>query len=413
MNLSKTRTIFLVDMNAFFIGCEMTRSPALKEGPAAVSGDPERRTGIILAANYPARACGVRTAMTVHQALKLCPEMKLVPPDHSFYSQKSQEVMELLSGYSPVVEQNSIDEAWLDMTGTEGLFGTPREAATLIQEEIRTSLDLWCSIGIANNKFCAKMASELKKPLGITELYEEDVTAKLWPLPVREMHGVGAKTAEKLNSIGITTIGQLAHTDEALLFRMFGKAGREIHLHANGRDDSPLTPRAATDVKSIGRSVTLPADLSDLAEAKRVLLALSDDIGRRARRLGKKGHTLQITLKYADFQVATRQMPVPETSTTQEIYEAGCQLLSQHWNPSRPVRLLGISLNGFEGSQTWQAAEESVQLSFFDPAAADHASTPDHHSTNSEKEQRIDQAMDQIREKLGSNLITRGSLIRK
>ena len=152
-------------MNAFFISCEMTRNDSLVGIPAAVAGDPKKRTGIILAANYEARSLGVKTAMVLHEALKLCHELKVVPPDHHFYGQKSEEVMNLLSNYTPVLEQNSIDEAWLDMTGSEGMFGKPLDAAKRIINEIKDSLGLWCSIGIAENKFLAKMAVEMKKPL--------------------------------------------------------------------------------------------------------------------------------------------------------------------------------------------------------------------------------------------------------
>ena len=155
------KVIFLVDMNAFFISCEMTRDHSLVGIPAAVAGDPQKRSGIILAANYEARSFGVKTAMVLHEALKLCPKIVLVPPDHHFYGEKSKEVMDLLSNYTPILEQNSIDEAWLDMTGCEGLFGKPVEAAKRIMNEIKDRLGLWCSIGIAENKFLAKMAAEM------------------------------------------------------------------------------------------------------------------------------------------------------------------------------------------------------------------------------------------------------------
>src|SRR5450759_4685452 len=214
---STQKVIFLVDMNAFFISCEMTRNDSLVGIPAAVAGDPKKRIGIILAANYEARASGVKTAMVLHEALKLCPKIVLVPPDHRFYEQKSKEVMDLLLNYTPILEQNSIDEAWLDMTGGEGLFGKPVEAAKRIMDEIKDRLGLWCSIGIAENKFLAKMASEMKKPLGITEIWEKDIPTKLWPLPVKEMYGIGGKTAEKLNHMGIKTIGELAKLDVNLL----------------------------------------------------------------------------------------------------------------------------------------------------------------------------------------------------
>jgi len=234
------KVIFLVDMNAFFISCEMTRNDSLVGTPAAVAGDPKKRSGIILAANYEARSYGVKTAMVLHDALKLCPEMILLPPDHLFYKQKSGEVMDLLSNYTPTLEQNSIDEAWLDMTGCEGLFGNPLKAANRIMDEIKDRLGLWCSIGIAENNFLAKMASDMKKPLGITELWKHDIPTKLWPLPVKEMYGIGAKTAARLNRMGINTISDLAKFDVTRIIKTFGKYGNEIYQRANGIDYSPV-----------------------------------------------------------------------------------------------------------------------------------------------------------------------------
>ncbi|MHB8090912.1 MAG: DNA polymerase IV [Syntrophales bacterium] len=391
------RVIFLVDMNAFFISCEMTRNPSLVGNPAAVAGDPEKRRGIILAANYEARACGVKTAMVLHEALKLCPKIMLTPPDHHFYEEKSNEVMSLLLNYTPVMEQNSIDEGWLDMTGCEGLFGEPLEAARRIMAEIKDRLGLWCSIGIAENKFLAKMAAEMKKPLGITEIWENDIPTKLWPLPVKEMYGVGSKTAEKLNRVGMRTIGAVAGADMNLLVKALGKVGKDIYLHAQGIDNSPVLPRQADEMKSIGRSTTLPEDISDIEQAKLVLMNLADDVGRDARKHDKKGRTIQITLKYSDFNVVNRQTAVSATYATREIYQAGCRLLEQNWSSRRPVRLIGISLSGFN--------EEcpSVQLSLFDQVEE---------KPKSYKNDLIDRAMDKIRSRHGSTIITFASLVK-
>ena len=376
----------------------MTRNDSLVGKPAAVAGDPKKRTGIILAANYEARSYGIKTAMVLHEALKLCPKLTLVPPDHHFYGQKSEEVMDLLSNYTPVLEQNSIDEAWLDMTGSEGLFGKSVEAAKRIMDEIKNKLGLWCSIGIAENKFLAKMAAEMKKPLGITELWKHDIPTKLWPLPVKEMHGIGGKTTEKLNRMGIKTIGNLAKFDINLIVKTFGKGGSEIHLHANGIDNSPVLARLADDMKSIGRSTTLPEDISDIEKAKIAIMELADDIGMTARRHSKKGCTVHITLKYSDFQVVTRQATIPATCITKEIYQAGCSLLEQNWNRLHPVRLIGISLSGFHEDSY------SAQLSLFDQIEG---------TVKSDKNERIDKAMDKIRNKHGSEIITFAALVKK
>jgi DNA polymerase-4 len=376
----------------------MTRNDSLLGTPAAVAGDPKKRTGIILAANYEARARGVKTTMVLHEALKLCPKMILIPPDHHFYSERSMEVMNLLSNYTPVLEHNSIDEAWLDMTGSGGLFGTPVKAAKLIMDEIKDRLGLWCSIGIAENKFLAKMAAEMMKPLGITELWEADIPIKLWPLPVENMYGIGSKTAEKLNRLGVKTIGDLAKCDTNRLTKTFGKGGSEIYLHAKGIDNSPVQARLADDMKSIGRSTTLPKDISDIEKAKLVLMELADDVGMTARRHGKKGRNVHITLKYSDFKVVTRQTTIPAISSTKEIYRAGCSLLEQNWDRFHSVRLIGISLSGFhEGGA-------SDQSSLFDEME-DHV--------KSDKNERIDKAMDKIRAKHGSEIITFAALVKK
>jgi DNA polymerase-4 len=385
-------------MNAFFISCEMTRNDSLVGIPAAVAGDPKKRTGIILAANYEARSFGVKTAMVLHEALKLCPKLTIVPPDHHFYGQKSEEVMDLLSKYTPTLEQNSIDEAWLDMTGSEGLFGKPVVAAKRIMDEIKDGLGLWCSIGIAKNKFLAKMAAEMKKPLGITELWQHDIQDKLWPLPVKEMYGVGAKTSEKLNRMGIKTIGELAKSDVSTVIKALGKVGNEIYLHANGIDNSTVLARVDDDAKSIGREKTLPKDITDIEKAKIVLMELADDIGMTVRKQGKQGRTVHITMKYSDFRSVTRQITIPATSVTKEIYQAGCRLLEQNWNKSNSVRLIGISISGFHEDIS------SDQLSLFYPMQI-HVTT--------DKNKQIDKAMDKIRNKYGSEKITLATLVKK
>lgn len=390
------RVIFLVDMNAFFISCEMSVNPALKGKPAAVAGNPKNRSGIILAANYDARRYGVKTTMLIHEARRLCPGLVLVPPSHGLYDAKSREVMRILCRYSPVIQQNSIDEAWMDMTGSESLFGKPLEIAGKIMKDIQEELDLWCSIGISENKFLAKMASEMKKPQGITEVWEKDVPQKIWPLPVREMYGIGKQTERKLLDMAIYTIGDIAGCHVDILYKTFGKFGEELHRLANGIDPSPVTEHPQHDSKSISRSTTLSRDIADLDCAKAVLLRLAEDVGAEARSYGFKGKTVSIVIKYGDFQSITRQKSIQPTYLTRDIYQIGIKLLTENWNTNRPVRLLGIGLGNIDESPV-------EQVSIFETAELD---------TGNKKEEKLERAMDTIREKFGADKIKRAKVIR-
>lgn len=386
------RIIFLVDMNAFFISCEALGNPTLKTRPAAVAGDPKRRSGIILTANYEARKFGVRTAMTIGQARKLCPNILLVPPHRPLYEAKSRAVMALLGEFTPLVEQSSIDEAWLDMTGTGGLWGKPPDAARKIMERINGELGLWCSIGISENKFLAKMAADMKKPQGITELWVPDVPRKLWPLPVGDLYGIGRQTASRLRERGFCTIGDLALSGRDFLLARFGKYGGELYRLANGLDDSPVAAREAGAVKSVGRSTTFPQDIADLKTAKEEMAKLAEEVGVELRRRGKKGSTVQISVKYADFKSITRQRKVRPTSLTREIRAAADSLLEQNWS-HRPVRLLGVAVSGFE-----RTAEDG-QLSFFG------GNEPE----EDRKEENLERAVDAIRERFGGGSVKRAS----
>lgn len=389
-------------MNAFFISCEMTRNSKLIGIPAAVAGNPQNRTGIVLAANYEARRFGVKTAMTLNNALKLCPTMTVVPPDHRFYRQKSSEVMNLLSKYTPIIEQSSIDEAWLDMTGTENLFGKPADAAKLIMEDIKENLGLWCSIGISEGKFLSKMASDMKKPLGITELWKRDIQTKLWPLSIKSMHGVGAKTYEKLHSLGIETIGDFANLKKDDAHQILGKFGLDLYHHAHGIDTTPVQVISPDDMKSIGRSTTLPEDLVDIEQLKYILLTLCEDIGRSARKHNKRGRTVNLTLKSSDFKVIHRQVTIKATFNTMEIYEAGYHLLKLHLNPKIPIRLIGVSISGFEDTSVPE------QISIFNMDEFNKRDT-----IGNNRNEKIDMVMDSIRNKYGSDKISRASLIIK
>jgi len=395
------RVIFLVDMNAFFISCEMARNPELKGKPAAVAGNPKKRAGIILAANYEARRYGVKTTMLISDAKKLCPSIAFVPSDHSYYENMSDKVMNILSSYTLVMQQNSIDEAWLDMTGCGGLFGSPTEAAEKIMKEILDKLDLWCSIGISYNKFLAKMASDMKKPLGITEINKEDMEKKLWPLSVGDMFGVGKKTEKKLNSMGIYTVGDIAKYDKLLLIKSLGKYGEDIHNQANGIDNSKVETNVQVENKSIGRSITLPNDTLDIEYIKGILYKLSEEVGSEARKYGNKGRTVSITIKYNDFQTITRQKSIPSTYLTKDIYETGANLLYENWNPktNRPIRLIGISLSNI-------LEKDERQITIFD--IGNFNVDDDYGDNNKNKQEAIEKTIDSLREKFGKEKIKMG-----
>ena len=395
------RIVLLVDMNAFYISCEMSRNTALKNIPAAVAGDPENRTGIVLAANYSARNYGVKTAMTLHEAFKKCPDLVTIAPDHAFYNQRSKEVMSYLYHFSPVIEQNSIDEAWLDITGTEKLFGPPFQVAEKIMAGLKDELDLWCSIGISDNKFLSKMAADMKKPLGITELWPKNITDKLWPMPAQAMYGVGNKTMEKLKTLKISTIGEIAAADASTLVTHFGSVGMDLHRKANGIDPAPVIPHLKDDMKSIGRSTTLQADAYSADSVRSIFLSLAEDVGIRARNHSKKGTTVQVTLKFNDFKSITRQTTTSPTFYTKDLFDLGFSLLKKHWPATKGVRLIGISLTGFD------PIDDGRQMSMFDSLNID---SPESKQSNAYK---IDEVMDSIRKKHGSRIVSRASLIEK
>jgi len=259
------KKIFLVDMNAFYISCEERLDKSLREKNAAVAGDPTERTGIILTANYNARKYGIKTAMSIYEAKKLCPGLVLVKPDHTLYANVSQRIMNILSDYSPMIEQNSIDEAWIDMTGADAYFGRAyTEIAADIQKTIYMKEEIPCSIGISYNKFLSKMAAELKKPNGIVSIEKNDLCIKLWPLPIEKMYGCGKVMSAKLKAAGMDTVGKLAEADPVMLKRKFGATGISLHNSANGNDESE-TIHTHNKVKSVSRETTLLEDTVDLS----------------------------------------------------------------------------------------------------------------------------------------------------
>ena len=385
------RYILHVDMNAFFASCHQAENPAWRGKPLLVAGDPKKRHGIILTASYEARKYGVKTGIPVWQAKKLCPQGIFVPPDHGLYLSYAEKILEIMRFYTPLVEPFSIDEAWLDVTGSVRLFGPAAEIGRTLQQRIREEVKISCSVGLAPNKFLAKMASERQKPNGFTVIMPADVEKILWPLPVEEMVGVGHKLAPALKEMGVETIGRLAAMPKHLLTARFGVIGEVLLKLANGEDDSPVDPHALDKVKSIGHSVTLPRDLCDPEDIARVLLDLSELVGRRLRRGGYSARTVTLTVKDQNFVSTTRSRTLPgPTVLTETIYETALSIYRTHYEPWRKVRLLGVSVSNL------QEKEEGRQLALW--------------YGNEEKRARLTEAVDTLKDRFGDYILRRASL---
>jgi len=387
------KSILHIDMNAFFISCETAENPALKDIPAAVAGHESSRTGIILSPNYIARSYGVKTTMLNSEARRLCPDIILVAPRHRLYEEYSRKVMDILRTYSDLLEPYSIDEAWIDVTHVQHLFGSPTVIAQKIKTQLYSELGLTCSIGISTNKILSKMASDFQKPDGLTVLYPTDIANKMWPLPVGKLLYIGKKTETKLNKIGITTIGELAQADPDVLINLFGKYGETIYQYANGEGDDVVCPERRHE-KSINHTVTLPSDALSLNDITPILLNCCEVIGARLRQDGLQSCVLGITLRYKDFTTHNRQITLEhETDITEEIYRQALELVRKHWS-GQPVRLIGVY-----ATKLIRKSHE-VQLSFFDQSKRD-------------KLERLNQVVDHIRSKYGEHAVQRSSLIKK
>ncbi|KMY54689.1 DNA polymerase IV [Bacillus sp. FJAT-27231] len=353
------RVILHVDMNSFYASVEVAHDPSLRGRPLAIAGNPQERKGIIVTCSYEAREFGIKTTMTVWEAKRLCPELIILPPNFERYRQASQEMFRILTQYTPLIEPVSIDEGYLDITNSHSL-GKPLDIARAIQQQILAHLSLPCSIGVAPNKFLAKMASDMKKPLGITVLRKREVPAVLWPLPVINMHGVGQKTADKLAALGILTIGDLAKGNDHLLKSRLGIRGMRLKERANGVDHRKVDPEAANDFKSVGQSITLPKDETKQQELLAVLQKLSERVAARLQKKEVLGTSISIMIRYKDWKTITRSKRLAEpTQNTSAILEEAKCLFLKHWN-GNGVRLLGITL-----SDLVEKGQADVQLDLF------------------------------------------------
>lgn len=383
--------ILHVDMNAFFAACHQAQEPALKGKPVLVSGDPSSRHGIVLTASYEARRFGVKTAMPTAQALRLCPQALIVAPNFRLYSFYSKQIMAILNSFTPLVEQYSIDEAWLDVSGCENLFGPADNIAREIKQKIKHQLDLSCSIGIAPSKILAKMASDLEKPDGLVIITADNIASRIWPLAVDKLFGVGPQTTAALNSLGVFTIGDLAGFPLAVLKQRFGAYGPYLAQLAQGQDHSSVDPNPDT-AKSIGNSITLPQDAETAAEIETILLALAEEVGTRLRRRNLKGSTITVSVKTPDFRLITRSRTYPEaTNLTETIYRRAGEIYRQHLQ-GRRVRLVGVTVSNIT------AASAGTQLSLFSASEDD-------------KRARLAQTVDQVRARFGDRSLVRARLL--
>jgi DNA polymerase-4 len=339
------RIIFHVDLDAFFAAVEEIEDPSLKDKPLIVGGRPDQR-GVVASANYEAREFGVRAAMPTAQALRRCPKAVVCPPRHELYRAYSKRVMALLRQVSPIIEALSIDEAFLDMTEHIPNGETPLETARSLQDRIQTELDLSASIGIAGNKLVAKIASDFEKPRGLTYISPGQEAEFLAPLPVQSLWGIGPITAQKLNQMGIKTIGDLVRLPETELVQRFGINGARMWRYARGIDYRPVQTSRA--VKSISQERTFSQDVGNPQILQKTLQKMSRQLAQRLQKKDFTARTVTLKLRYSDFTTLTRSITRDSaTNSPQEIYRQAHHLWQTHWITDRPVRLIGLGVSHF------------------------------------------------------------------
>lgn len=375
----KDRIILHCDLNNFFASVSLLFNPTLKNLPVAVCGDKENRHGIVLAKNENAKKYGVKTAEAIFEAKKKCPELVILPPMMEEYRRYSKKVREIYARYTDMIEPFGIDECWLDVTGSTMLFGNGKEIADKIRNDIKNELGITISVGVSFNKIFAKLGSDMKKPDAVTVISKENFKEKVWPLPVSDLLFAGRKTADKLRSVGIYSVGDVAACDTALLERLLGKNGTELKKYALGEDCSPVvTPSADDKPKSIGRSVTGAKDFTCFDDVWSVFLNLSQTVSDELR-----GHSLfaggvQVHIRTSSLNVKEFSRSFPDTTNSAlTIAKRGMELLRQNYNFAEPLRSVGIkaiNLKAFEtavqedifGNAERQAEKEKIEASIYE-----------------------------------------------
>lgn len=387
------RTILHCDCNSFFASVELLSHPELQDKPVAVCGDPESRHGIILAKNEPAKKFGIKTAETIWQAQRKCPDLVLLPSHHGEYRRYSKLINELYEHYTDLVEPFGIDESWLDVTGSMHLFGgTGKAVADRLRAEVRDRFGLTISVGVSFNKIFAKLGSDYKKPDATTVITRENFRDIVWPLPVTDLLFVGRSSAAVLAKYGIKTIGELAAFDLDSLTALLGKQGEQLWQYANGLEHSPVAP-AGTYVppKSVGNGETFPHDLVGMEQLREGLRPLAEQVAFRLRKHHMKCTTLQLTIRDPHFHDICRQRPLTApTCTTPDLLHAAMDILIDCWNENSPVRALTLTAQSLIPED--QAVE---QVDLFDTAAPQRRA----------KREKLERTMDQLRAKYGSDKI--------
>ena len=386
------RVILHCDCNNFFASVELMDYPQYRDRPVAVAGDPENRHGIILAKNQIAKRYGVQTAEPIWQAQRKCPGLLLLPPHMERYRELSHRCNAIYLDVTDQVEAFSIDESWLDVTGSQLLFGDGPTIADMLRKRIREELGITISVGVSDNKTWAKMGSDYKKPDATTVITRENVREILYPLPVSDLLFVGKAAADALIRHGVTTIGAIADADPALLSRFLGKQGEAYWRMANGLDDSPVRRYGETDpVKSVSNSTTFAKDLVGREACHAGLLRLCDSVGTRLRRHHMKCCTVTIQIKDPQLKIISRQRTlIMPTNLTRQLYHESCALLDAYWPENAPVRLLSVAA----GSLIPEGDAIPAQLSLLDDI---HPDDP--------RQARIEAAIDDVRERFGKGAV--------
>jgi DNA polymerase IV len=379
--------ILHVDMDAFYASVEERENPFLVGKPLIVGGTPEGR-GVVAAANYVVRQFGVHSAMPTATALRLCPEAIVIPPRMAFYAEVSRQIREIFERYTPLVEPLSLDEAFLDVSGSARLFGSGEEIARRLKQEIRAETGLVASVGVAPNKFLAKIASDLEKPDGLVIVAPDRVQEFLDPLPVGRLWGVGKVTGGAFERLGIRTVADLRRLKPDVLQRQFGQQGEHFWKLAHGIDDRSVIPDR--EAKSISHETTFSKDISDTDLLRAWLLELTEHVGTRLRQHHRQGRTVSIKVRFADFRTITRSRTLPQpTDVTHELWQVAGELLTESL-PARhcDVRLLGIGVSGLTSA--------TPQRTLFD-------------DDSQQQHRQLDAVTDAIRDKFGTDLLSRGS----